>query len=208
MALCYTVVHAARHTIPANAAHVTVAAHNGGTHMTTLEINQRLTQVGPGTPMGELLRRYWHPIAASVDLDADPVQPLRLLGEELVLFRTESGALGLLGQRCAHRGISLAYGIPQADGLRCAYHGWVYDTEGHVVEMPFEPMCIPFRITAYPVQELGGLVFAYLGPQPAPLLPRWDVLVQPNLERTITPTLLSCNWLQCMDNSLDPTHFE
>ena len=176
--------------------------------MTTLEINQRLTQVGPGTPMGELLRRYWHPIAASVDLDADPVQPLRLLGEELVLFRTESGALGLLGQRCAHRGISLAYGIPQADGLRCAYHGWVYDTEGHVVEMPFEPMCIPFRITAYPVQELGGLVFAYLGPQPAPLLPRWDLLVRDDVVRNIEITPLPCSWLNCMDNSLDPVHFE
>src|SRR4051795_5237180 len=142
--------------------------------MLTKEQNELFTQVGPGTRMGELLRRYWYPIAAVADLDADPVRPVRLLGEDLVLFRDGSGKLGLIAERCAHRGISLAYGIPQENGLRCAYHGWVYDTAGHVVDMPFEPMCIPFRINSYPVQEMGGMIWAYMGPDPAPLLPRFD----------------------------------
>src|SRR5579884_3316104 len=138
--------------------------------MATKEEATLLGQTSASTPMGELLRRYWHPIAAAADLDEDPVRPVRLLGENLVLFRDESGRLGLIAERCAHRGISLAYGIPQENGLRCAYHGWVYDTEGHVVDMPFEPMCIPFRITSYPVQALGGLIWTYLGPAPVPLL--------------------------------------
>ncbi|MEA2642123.1 MAG: 5,5-dehydrodivanillate O-demethylase oxygenase subunit, partial [Chloroflexota bacterium] len=98
--------------------------------------------------------------------------------------------------------------IPQEHGLRCAYHGWVYDHEGHVVDMPFEPMCIPFRITAYKAQELAGLVWAYMGPDPAPLLPRWDAVVRDDLQKTIRMTELPCSWLQCMDNSLDPAHFE
>jgi 5,5'-dehydrodivanillate O-demethylase len=114
--------------------------------------------------MGELLRRYWHPVAATAELDRDPVRPVRLLGENLVLFKTERGELGLIAERCAHRGISMAYGVPQINGLRCAYHGWTYDVEGHVVDMPFEPACLPLKITSYPVQELRGLVFAYLGP--------------------------------------------
>jgi|SRR5579871_5447591 len=176
--------------------------------MLTQEEQERLTQTGAGTPMGNLLRRYWHAIAVASELDAEPVRPVRLLSESLVLFRTSTGQLGLIGDRCLHRGISMAYGIPQSNGLRCAYHGWTYDSAGHVVDMPFEPMCIPFRTTAYPVQELGGVVFAYLGPEPVPLLPRWDMLVREDLNKTITPTLLPCNWLQCMDNSLDPAHFE
>src|SRR4051812_996492 len=158
--------------------------------------------------MGEMLRRYWWPIAATIDLDKEAVQPIRLLSEDLTLFRDEQGRLGLIGDKCAHRAISLAYGIPQEKGLRCCYHGWTYDTEGHVVDMPFEPACLPLKIKAYPVEELGGLIFAYLGPAPVPLLPRWDLLVRDDMNKTITPTLLPCNWLQCMDNSLDPAHFE
>ena len=176
--------------------------------MLTKEQNERLTRVGPGTPMGELLRRYWHPIGAVADLEAEPVQPVRLLGEDLTLFRMENGEFGLIGPRCAHRNISLSYGIPQEQGLRCAYHGWVYNAEGRVVQMPFEPACLQLKIPAYPVQVLGGLVFAYLGPVPAPLLPRWDVYVREDLDRDIRITELPCNWLQCMDNSLDPVHFE
>ena len=176
--------------------------------MITQEENDRMTRVGPGTPAGELLRRYWHPIAPLADLDKDPVRPIRHLGEDLVLFKSERGELGLIGDRCAHRGISLAYGVPQNNGLRCAYHGWTYDTEGHVVDMPFEPACLPLKITVYKVQELGGLVWAYLGPDPAPLLPRWELLVRDNIDRAIEATVLPCNWLQCMDNSLDPVHYE
>src|SRR4051794_35780765 len=146
--------------------------------MITKEENDRLTLIGPGTFMGNLMRRYWHPVTAVAALDKDPVQPVRLLGENLIIYRDEAGKLGLLGERCAHRGISLAYGIPQENGLRCAYHGWTYNEHGQVVDMPFEPACLPLKITSYPVQELGGLIFAYLGPDPAPLLPRHELFVR------------------------------
>jgi len=179
-----------------------------GEAMITQEENDRLTRVGPGTPMGALLRRYWHAVGTAVDLDRDPVRPVRLLGEDLVLFRSEAGDLGLVGDRCAHRAISLAYGIPQRNGLRCAYHGWTYNPAGEVVDMPFEPACLQLKIKAYPVQELGGLIWAYLGPEPAPLLPRWELLVKENVDRSIEATPLPCSWLNCMDNSLDPVHYE
>jgi len=174
----------------------------------TKEENDRLTQIGPGTLMGNLMRRYWHPVIATAALDEDPVQPIRLLGEDLVLYRDEAGKLGLVSHRCAHRGISLAYGIPQTNGLRCAYHGWVYNEQGQVVDMPFEPACLPLKITAYPVQELGGLIFAYLGPAPAPLLPRHELFVREDFDKSIEMTPLPCNWLNAMDNSLDPVHYE
>jgi 5,5'-dehydrodivanillate O-demethylase len=158
--------------------------------------------------MGILLRRYWQPIAAAAELDQDPVRPVRLLGEDLILFRTTRGELGLIGNRCLHRGMSLAYGIPQENGLRCCYHGWTYNSEGVVVNMPFEPECLSLRIVSYPVQELGGAIFAYLGPKPAPLLPKHELFVRNDLARNIEITELPCNWLQCMDNSLDPVHVE
>src|SRR3712207_4325924 len=101
----------------------------------TQEQNDVLTRVGPGTPMGNLLRRYWQVVGTVFELDKDPVQPVKLLGEDLVLFRDEAGKLGLIGNRCAHRGISMAYGIPQENGLRCAYHGWTYNAQGQVVDM-------------------------------------------------------------------------
>jgi 5,5'-dehydrodivanillate O-demethylase len=174
----------------------------------TQEMNDRMTRVGPGTPMGNLLRRYWHVVGTVGELDEDPVRPVRLLGEDLVLFRDERGKVGLVSDRCAHRGISLAYGIPQENGLRCAYHGWTYNPEGQVVDMPFEPACLPLKIKAYPVQELGGAIFAYLGPEPAPLLPRHELFARDDMDKTIDVALLPCNWLQCMDNSLDPIHYE
>jgi len=159
--------------------------------------------------MGELLRRYWHVIGTVPELDEDPVQPVRLLGESLVLFKNERGEYGLIGDRCAHRGISLAYGIPQVNGLRCAYHGWTYDTEGRTVDTPFEPTCLHMKITAYPVQELGGLLWAYLGPRESmSLLPRFEGFVREDLDRVVSIKVLPCNWVQCMDNSMDPVHFE
>jgi len=176
--------------------------------MLTKEQNETLTQVGAGTLMGDLLRRYWHVVGISSELDQDPVRPVRILGEDLTLYRDAAGKLGLIAERCAHRGLSLAYGIPQENGLRCAYHGWTYNEQGQVVDMPFEPACLPLKLTAYPVQELGGLVFAYLGPAPAPLLPRWDLFVKEDEEKEVAVEALPCNWLQCMDNSLDPIHFE
>jgi 5,5'-dehydrodivanillate O-demethylase len=175
----------------------------------TVEQNERLTQTGPGTPMGELLRRYWWPIAASVDMDEDPVQPVRILGEDLTLFRSLRGEIGLIGKACAHRAISLSYGIPQENGLRCAYHGWTYNIEGKVVDMPFEPACLPLKVKAYQAQELGGLIWAYLGPvESTPLLPRLELLVRDDWNRSVTFRPLPCNWVQCNDNSLDPVHFE
>lgn len=113
------------------------------------------------------------------------------------------------GDKCAHRAISLAYGIPQENGLRCCYHGWTYDTEGHVVDMPFEPACLPLKIKAYAVEELGEMVWAYLGPQEnRPLLPRLELFVRDDWSRDVLFRGLPCNWLQCNDNSVDPVHFE
>ena len=122
--------------------------------MITKEQNERLTQTGPDTPGGKMLRMYWHAIGTLEDLEKDPVRPVRLLSEDLVLYKDEAGRLGLVRERCAHRGISLAYGIPQENGLRCAYHGWTYNQQGQVVDMPFEPACLPLKITAYPVEAL------------------------------------------------------
>ena len=176
------------------------------------EQNERLTRVGPGTPMGELLRRYWHPVAALSEMTERPVKRVRILGERLVLYRDRRGRLGLVGETCAHRRVSLSYGIPEEDGLRCPYHGWKYDRTGQCIEQPAEPPESVFkhkiRIPAYPVEALGGLVFAYLGPEPAPLLPRWQPLVQDGVLRDIGVAAIPCNWLQIMDNSLDPTHVE
>ena len=115
--------------------------------MITKEMNERLTQTGPGTPGGNFLRMYWHPVAAAQDLEKEPVMPVRILSEDLTLFQDTKGNIGLIGDRCAHRAISLAYGIPQDNGLRCAYHGWTYNTEGRVVDMPFEPACLPLRVS-------------------------------------------------------------
>ena len=175
-------------------------------------MNARLTQVGPGTLAGELLRRYWWPIATSGELDTEPVLAIRLLGENLALYRTDAGELGLVSQRCPHRGASLAYGIPEEDGLRCAYHGWKFDRLGACLEQPAEPEDSTFkqrvRIPAYPVEELGGLVWAYLGPAPVPLLPRWDLLVRDDLRREIGWTRLPINWLQAVENTMDPVHLE
>jgi 5,5'-dehydrodivanillate O-demethylase oxygenase subunit len=174
----------------------------------TQEQNERLTQTTAETPAGQWLRRYWWPVGSLAELAQEPVQPIRLLGENLTLFKSARGEIGVIAERCAHRAISLAYGIPQDNGLRCAYHGWTYDTEGHVVDMPFEPACLPLKVKAYPAEELGGLVWTYLGPEPKPLLPRWEALVREDVDRLISFKPLPCNWLQCMDNSMDPVHFE
>ena len=180
--------------------------------MLSKELNERLTSVMAGTPMGNLLRRYWYPIARTPELDEEPVLAVTLLGENLALYRNEQGKLGLVAQRCPHRGASLAYGMPEEDGLRCPYHGWKFDWKGTCIEQPAEPGDSTFkdkvRIPAYPVQELGGLIWAYLGPEPVPLLPRWDILVRDDLDRFIGVTHLPCNWLQIMENSMDPIHFE
>ena len=180
--------------------------------MLTAEENAAFTQVGPETPMGRLLRWYWHPVAALSQLDENPVRPVKLLGESLVLYRDRSGQLGLVAEVCAHRRVNLVFGIPEDDGLRCPYHGWKYDNTGQCLEMPAEPTDSTFpsrvRIDAYPVQERGGLVFAYLGPQPAPLLPNWDIFGFDNVLRDIGLQVVPCNWLQMQENDLDPAHLQ
>ncbi len=177
--------------------------------------NDRLTRVGPGTPMGDLMRRYWQPIGASVQLDENPTKAVRLLGEDLTLYKDRSGNLGLIEDRCPHRKVNMLYGIPEEEGLRCPYHGWLFNQSGQCLEQPYEQAEDPnsnfkdkITIKSYPVQELRGLIFAYLGPQPVPLLPRWDLFTWDNVMWDIGATVIPCNWLQCMENSLDPVHVE
>lgn len=180
--------------------------------MLTAEQNEKLALVGPGTPMGNLMRCYWHPVAATVELERNPVKSVKLLAESLVLFRDKRGHLGLLAEACAHRRASLVYGIPENEGLRCAYHGWLYNAEGRCLDQPGEPAGSTFKnqikTTAYPVQELGGLIFSYLGPEPVPLLPRYNVLVWDHVAGETNGTVIPCNWLQVMENLLDPLHVE
>ncbi|HEY3116467.1 MAG TPA: Rieske 2Fe-2S domain-containing protein, partial [Chloroflexota bacterium] len=175
--------------------------------------NELLTQVGPGTPGGEMLRRYWHPICAAGELTSEhPKKRIRMLGEDLVAFRSPDGGYGLVEEHCSHRGASLYYGFLEDGCIRCAYHGWMYDREGRCVEQPFEPeqsmLKHVIRHPAYPVEKLGGLLFAYMGPPEfKPLLPRWDILVWKDVFQKIeTRPVLHCNWLQPEENSADTTH--
>lgn len=184
--------------------------------MLTKEQNERLTQVGPGTPMGELMRRYWQPFAMRAQLDENPTTSIRLLGEDLVVYKDKSGSIGLIERYCPHRRVDLSYGIPEENGLRCMYHGWMYDQSGQCIEQPFEDTVHPdgrfkqkVRVSAYPVQELGGLLFTYMGPEPAPLLPNYDILAETTgVLREAFVAELPVNWLQCMENSVDPVHLE
>jgi 5,5'-dehydrodivanillate O-demethylase oxygenase subunit len=176
------------------------------------EMNERLTRVGPGTPGGELLRRYWQPVALANQVSKQrPVMRLRVLGEDLVLALRPDGGYALFAEQCAHRSCSLRYGFLEPDGVRCAYHGWKYDYLGQCTEMPFEPREARYKerikINAYRVERLCGLLFAYMGPEPAPLLPRWDVLVMRNGWRKLwLRGPLECNWLQIQENTADTTH--
>jgi 5,5'-dehydrodivanillate O-demethylase len=180
--------------------------------MLTREDNETLTRVGRGTPAGELLRRYWMPVAVSAELSEEkPIRPVRLLGENLVVYRDGSGRYGLVGEQCPHRKASLAFGRVDEEGIRCPYHGWKFDCTGKCIEQPAEPEESGFkdkiRHTAYPVEKLGGLVWGYLGPEPRPLLPRWDVLCWENGKRWVQKhEVYRCNWLQPMENSVDPAH--
>jgi 5,5'-dehydrodivanillate O-demethylase oxygenase subunit len=178
----------------------------------SVENNKVLTQVGKGTPMGVLMRRYWQPMAAAEDMKNACTRRVRLLGEDLVLFKDRQGRLGLIAEQCPHRRASFAFGIPTQDGIRCPYHGWEYSAQGKCLNQPNEPDNCAFRekvaTDAYPVQELGGVLFAYLGPLPAPLLPRFDGFVVEGAIRMLGRVVLPVNWLQIMENSLDPIHTE
>jgi 5,5'-dehydrodivanillate O-demethylase len=180
--------------------------------MESVKQNKLLTEVGRGTPMGELMRRYWQPIGAAVDLESKWTKRVRLLGEDLVIFKDRQGRLGLIAEQCPHRRASFAHGIPTENGIRCPYHGWEYNAQGKCIHQPNEQDKCVFRdkvsTDAYPVQEMGGMLFAYMGPQPQPLLPRWDGFVAQGTIRIMGRTILPINWLQIMENSLDPVHTE
>ena len=179
----------------------------------TKELNERLTRVGPGTPMGEVFRRYWMPAALSEELpepDGAPVR-VRLLGEDLVAFRDTSGEVGLVDAYCAHRRAPLFYARNEECGLRCVYHGWKFDTLGNCVDMPSEPPYSRFRlrvsITAYPTYEAGGVLWAYLGPRermPAP--PDYEWMRAPETHRRVSKTGEGCNFLQAIEGGIDTAH--
>ena len=187
--------------------------------------NAELVQVGPGTPGGEFLRRYWHPVGISDQVTTRP-QNVRILGEDLILFRDGKGRPGLLTPRCAHRGTSLYYGKVDDNGIRCCYHGWQFDVQGRCIDQPCEPdngaaHRDKIRQPWYPVQELYGLVFAYMGP-PAkkPVLPKWDVLEACEPGETVfayltsydhgtpngPPEIVPWSWMQDWENIMDPHH--
>ncbi|HYA30364.1 MAG TPA: aromatic ring-hydroxylating dioxygenase subunit alpha [Acidobacteriota bacterium] len=181
--------------------------------MLTQEENELLTSVGAGTPAGQLLRRYWHVVGAASEFSAaKPKKRVKILGEDLVLYRDKSGNYGLVAEKCSHRGVSLYYGFVEPDGIRCPYHGWKYDACGKCIEQPFENPEAGFKDKiqhpAYPVVKLSGLLFAYMGPpEKRPLLPKWDLLVRDDgVKKIDVCEILRCNWLQAMENSVDPTH--
>jgi 5,5'-dehydrodivanillate O-demethylase len=175
------------------------------------ELNEQLTQVGPGTPMGELLRRYWYPVAFVRELDEWPIKKVRLLGENFALWKQPSGRYGIMQEWCPHRRASMVYGVVEEEGLRCGYHGWLFDEGGQCLDQPAEPEGSTFasRVTAFAgkAEEMGGMVWAYIGPDPAPELPRFDVYVDKGF-KDVGWTVLPCNWLQIMENSVDPHHVE
>src|SRR4051812_35773888 len=146
--------------------------------MLTREENDLLTRTGPGTPCGELLRRYWQPVALAEELPPGgfPI-PIEIMGEQLVLFRDDQSRIGLLDLHCSHRAADLSYGRVEDGGLRCIYHGWLYDVNGRCLETPAEPegsnLKLTIRHPAYPCQEAGGVIFAYMGPGEPPLLPAY-----------------------------------
>lgn len=177
------------------------------------EDNEFLTRVGPGTPMGELLRRYWTPALLVTEVptpESDPVR-VRLLGEDLVAFRDTLGRVGLIQEACPHRGASLYFGRNEDCSLRCPYHGWAFDVEGVCVDMPSEPATSTFknrvRATAYPVHESGGIIWTYMGP-PEQQPPFRDFGTETlDVELTAATKLHTpCNWVQAMEGNLDTSH--
>ncbi len=173
--------------------------------------DDELTQVGPGTPCGEYLRRFWQPVAMSDDLGELPKR-LRILGEDLVAFRTRSGEAGLLELHCPHRGTSLEFGLIEEQGIRCCYHAWLFGVDGRILEMPGHPPEATLRDRlchgAYPVHEYAGLLFAYMGPpEKQPPFPILDTFALPGYRLVPrSPSVWNCNWLQVKENSMDPAH--
>jgi phthalate 4,5-dioxygenase oxygenase subunit len=179
--------------------------------MLSAETNDRITLTGPKAPAGTLMRRYWQPAALVDELSGNrPVKPVRLLGEDLVLFRDERGRYGLVGRHCPHRGTDLAYGRLEDGGLRCAFHGWLFDVTGKCLQTPAEPddsnFCGQLRHKAYPVIEKSGILFAYMGPGEPPALPHFDCFVAPATHTFAFKGMIDCNWLQSLEVGIDPVH--
>lgn len=184
---------------------------NGTQHETRRAPYQHLTQTSRGTPSGELLRRYWQPVGLSGDVTRNGApHAVRILGENLVLFRDEAGRPGLLARKCAHRCADLSYGRVEDGGLRCIYHGWLYDVDGRCLEQPAEPATSTFkdkvRQVSYPCHEAGGAIWAYFGPLPAPLFPNYPGISAPEAHRFTRRWLANCNWLQANEGNIDPVH--
>lgn len=179
--------------------------------MITNDENDLLTRTNRGTPAGELLRRYWQPVALLEELPggAAPLS-VKILGEELVLFRDERGRFGLLGLHCSHRGTDLSYGRIENGGLRCLYHGWLYDIKGRCLEQPGEPGGGEHRDAihhlAYPCEERGGVIFTYMGPGEPPLLPAYEFLNVPPDHIYVSKLFHECNYLQANEGNIDPVH--
>jgi phthalate 4,5-dioxygenase oxygenase subunit len=179
--------------------------------MLSAEQNDLITRIGPGTPAGKLMRRYWQPAALADELNGHrPVKPVRLLGEDLVIFRDQDGRYGLLQRACPHRGTDLAFGRLEDGGLRCVFHGWLFDVHGQCLETPAEPegsvLCRNMRQTAYPVVERSGILFAYLGPGEPPCFPHFDCFTAPASHTFAFKGLIACNWLQSLEVGIDPAH--
>ena len=179
--------------------------------MLTAERNDLITQSGPGTPLGAFMRQYWQPAALVDELDGPrPVRRVRLLGEDLVLFRDDAGRYGLLDRHCAHRGADLSFGRAEDGGLRCPFHGWLFDATGACLEQPAEPegstFCQHVRQTAYRCQEANGIIFAYMGPGDPPALPALDCFAAPPEYAFAFKGLIECNWLQALEVGIDPAH--
>jgi phenylpropionate dioxygenase-like ring-hydroxylating dioxygenase large terminal subunit len=181
--------------------------------MLSQQDNERLTRVGPGTPMGNLFRRYWIPALLSEELleaDGPPVR-VRLLGEDLVAFRDTEGVVGIVAAYCPHRRAPMFFGRNEECGLRCVYHGWKFDRNGACVDMPSEPPDSLFKtkvtIDAYPTWEGGGMVWIYMGPlelKPAP--PDHELVRAPANHRHVSKLFEDCNYLQALEGGIDPTH--
>src|SRR5438067_3484570 len=181
--------------------------------MLTDEQNETLTRVGAGTPMGELMRRFWIPTLLDWELpepDCPPVE-VRLLGEDLVAFRQTDGKVGMVSAYCAHRRANLFWGRNEENGIRCVYHGWKFDLTGRCIDMPSEPETSNFKdkvqIPAYPTHEVGGVVWTYMGPpakKPAPPLFEWTQV--PPTHRAMSKVIQECNWLQALEGGIDSSH--
>ncbi|MGE0061718.1 MAG: Rieske 2Fe-2S domain-containing protein [Xanthobacteraceae bacterium] len=179
--------------------------------MLSAQLNELITHTGPGTEGGKLMRRYWQPAALVEELTGNrPIKPLRLFGEDLVIFKDGKGRYGLVGRHCPHRGTDLAFGRLESDGLRCAFHGWKFGADGQCLETPAEPddsrLCAKLRHKAYPVVEKSGILFAYMGPGEPPAFPEFDCFVAPGTHTFAFKGLIDCNWLQSLEVGIDPVH--